>query len=702
MEHRPSDDIPPKRVKRPRAAQACERCRLKKYKCDELYPCSQCKKSHFECVYQSNYHQRETNKTASYVRELEKKIDELTRQLRNIESTSTGLSREVNDSNVSLETAILNGNASDNASGNASTPTNEGSSDALEEEISEVNQHTNGIEFHGNTSSAAFLGHLQRSREPHQQTKESPTTSLISTLHNPGFSPQSAAAPVRYDLSQDLKFRNFYFEHAHVFIEGYFENLHFIHPLIDKEDFMARARALWLGRDPQPEPSFIALYLSLLSLGALIRVWDEVRLGGLTRFEWSRKLFGEAQAYLNGLRFSNDLETVQCLYLMAKICQNELNPHLAYMYLGLAIRTCLSAGFNRDTPTPRKDRSAWISKTWWGLYSLEIEMSFSVGRPDTLGMDEYHNRVLPSRDDSEYAIIPVMVDFARIIRRVSIDIYHSKVPLSDKMRLALQIERQLDGWLAGLPERVKPDIIDSSGRGVSLTSLRDPKWARRQRLVLEIRYHNVKMLLFRPFLAYSTRSTKQAQAPPAAPSLLEEAANKCLHSARRTIEIIYDTFRTHTFFRCWWYNTTYVMFATAILLLRVSKLGVSSETEPLLDCVDRAVEILEAMDESVVARKSVEIVKRHLREFRGGSHCQNHPPPRPISTAASASVSASPSASAAVGVGVPPSGLLPSPGSLTYTDFSLPDLSYGMGVGMGLGFPDYSFEGMASLFDELN
>ena len=35
------------RAKRPRAAQACDRCRLKKYKCDESYPCSHCKSMYY-------------------------------------------------------------------------------------------------------------------------------------------------------------------------------------------------------------------------------------------------------------------------------------------------------------------------------------------------------------------------------------------------------------------------------------------------------------------------------------------------------------------------------------------------------------------------------------------------------------------------------------------------------------------------------
>lgn len=218
---------------------------------------------------------------------------------------------------------------------------NENTPESLDEEISGVNEHTNSIEFHGNSSSAAFLGYLQTACRPqqieylHHGTAADSPSSLISSLHNPGFSLQKQALLPRR--------QNFYFEQAHIFMEGYFENLNLVHPLIDKEDFLRRVHGLWFGRDHTPEPSFLALYLSLLSLGALVRVWDESQLCGMTRFEWSRQLFAEAQMYLNGPCFSNDLETVQCLYLMvsreaptsfslltslqSKICQNELNPN---------------------------------------------------------------------------------------------------------------------------------------------------------------------------------------------------------------------------------------------------------------------------------------------------------------------------------------------------------------------------------------
>lgn len=100
-------------------------------------------------------------------------------------------------------------------------------------------------------------------------------------------------------------------------------------------------------------------------------------------------------------------------------------------------------------------------------------MSFLLGRPDTLGQDQYHNRAMPPIDDSEYAIISSMVQFGRIMQKVSIGIYHSQLPILETIGLACQIERELDTWLDGLPQR----------RNISL---RDPDWRRKQRLVLEL------------------------------------------------------------------------------------------------------------------------------------------------------------------------------------------------------------------------
>ncbi|KAL2811459.1 fungal-specific transcription factor domain-containing protein [Aspergillus cavernicola] len=722
------------RSKRPRAAQACDRCRSKKYKCDERYPCSHCKKSRLDCVYQRNYRQLENDRSVSYVLDLEKKVEELSSKLLQAELKLSPSHCELNQAHPSLNATPCSMPAADRPTSTPKQDLEELSYDAPvdepdeagdsgEGEITELNHHTNGIEFHGSTSSVAFLGHLQKARDP-QRTEEqwpsrplAPEYSIVSTLHNAGFSPNTSAAQSLAAVYE----QNYYFEHAHVFMSGYFQNIHFIHPLIDKEDFYLRAQDLWLRRTPTPDPSFVALYLSVLSFGALLRVWDEVQLGGLTRFEWSRKLFGEAQLYLNHLHFPNNLDAVQCLYLMAKICQNELNPNLAYMYLGLSIRTCLAAGFNRKVHQSSEPRAEWISKTWWGLFSLEIEMSFSLGRPDTLGMDEYHNRPLPPRDSSQYAIIPWMVDFARITRKVSVQIYHRRLTLSEKLTVALAIEAELDTWMAQLPDHIRPDFVSPV---VARNALRDPKWARRQRVVLGIRYYNVKMLLFRPFLGHFTsfqthhhhhhqhaRQTEIEPKPDPDPESIDlqckltETITKCLDAAEKTISVIQDIYRLHTFFRCWWYNTTYVTFATSTLLLSLSKSKSIPTLNPDIDqlhlrqSVEKAIDILEATDECVVARKCVEIIRFYLKEFehRGRERDRDRDTNRTRETQALHDArTSSAHATGADWVFSSGSGFgFEFAGSEDGGGFDVPEWAY------GFGFPDYSFEGIAQFFDEL-
>jgi hypothetical protein len=143
---------------------------------------------------------------------------------------------------------------------------------SAEDEIIELNHYTNGIEFYGSTSSAAIIGHLKKAHQPKDQEERcsrSANYSLVSTLHNLHFSPSSIAGP---EQRLSIKQQNYYFDQAHVFMNGYFENIHFIHPFIDKEDFLLCVNDLWFNRSRAPEPSFVALYLSILSLGALVRV----------------------------------------------------------------------------------------------------------------------------------------------------------------------------------------------------------------------------------------------------------------------------------------------------------------------------------------------------------------------------------------------------------------------------------------------
>ena len=59
---------------------------------------------------------------------------------------------------------------------------------------------------------------------------------------------------------------------------------------------------------------------------------------------------------------------------------------------------------------------------------------------------------------------------------------------------------------------------------------------------------------------------------------------------------------------------TYVTIAASVLLLYESQTKESSETSNM-GLIGRAVEILDVMDESVVARNAAEVIRRFVREF---------------------------------------------------------------------------------------
>ncbi|KAH9211559.1 hypothetical protein DL95DRAFT_234397, partial [Leptodontidium sp. 2 PMI_412] len=604
--------------KRLRAARACDRCRVKKYRCDECTPCYHCRRHALDCTYSGGQIVRIDGQPgdASYLRSLQRLVGELTSRIH--PSSSDATTTRVSDGHFGLDNLtpatspeIVHRSRSSSAHPEApSIPPSPpaGPDVALEGEGSEINNYTKGIEFHGSTSSMAFLRCLHKHSQsqplgPLQDTTASDPkggTSFISVLHNPGFTSQGPVTP-EDGTPRDKRILS---RQAHIFIQGYFESLHVITPVIDKEEFYTRAQSLWRDNSLDDDSSFMALYFSVQSLGALVRVWDEDLLDGMGRFEWSRKLFGEAQQYLNMHQFSNDLDT-------AKICQNELSPHMAYMYMGQAIRTCLSAGYNRETPGQSEKQARLISRTWWGLFAMDMnrqsEMSLSLGRPDTLGLDAYHNRRLPPKDSSEVAIIPCMVEFGRIMRKVAVDVYHSPQPLQRKFEDAIRIEQEMDQWVRTLPDNIRPDL---SRPEAFLGGLKEPNWSRRQRLVLAIRYHNVRMLLFRPFLVYSggtgTKTTIEAR----------DGILKCIDSAQATIQTIHNVFMVQTFFRSWWWNTTYIMFAATLLLLHANTPTSSPQRDALLSSVDMAVKILEAMDESVVAKRSADIIASHVGVIR--------------------------------------------------------------------------------------
>lgn len=478
------------------------------------------------------------------------------------------------------------------------------------EEVSGVNQHTRNNEFYGSSSSMAMLSHVSAGNV---DVAEGGT--LLSSLHNPAFSPIEAGGKAEHTTNVDIPGRANHYPQCRGFLENYFAAVHYIHPILDKAEFFDRCESLWTP-NIEHSASFVALYYSVLSLGALISPRDDEPLRGLDNLRWSRMMFKEATTRCSQLTMVTDLNMVQCYFFLAKVCQNEIMPHWAYMYVGMSVRTALAIGINRK-PSPRTNISpAQLraeSRAWWGLYSLETEMSFAMGRPDTLGADLYHNQRYPLISNIDVgeldylepphcAIIKCMVDFARITRHVCHGIYLTEFNLAVTLETATKIEQTLNDWVVALPEEIRPRLQATSVH--SLQDAKAPRWVKRQRLVLTIRYHNLRSLMFSTLLLRSTKEERMNI--PAS----QAGVQKCLDSATRTIEIIYETLQYNDFFRTWFYNTTYTIFAASIILVYITREASEAMFQSLHRLVGMSIDILELMNESVVAQEAAKVLRR--------------------------------------------------------------------------------------------
>ncbi|KAM0249718.1 hypothetical protein ACHAQJ_008920 [Trichoderma viride] len=347
-------------------------------------------------------------------------------------------------------------------------------------------------------------------------------------------------------------------------------------------------------------------------------IWrDGELINGQGRFEWSRRLLETARTLSERLCQTTDLEAAQCFIFLAKICQNDLSLHIAYIYIGRAVRIALAMGLNRDwnrkSSQDENSLRGAQTRTWWLIYSLEIELSFALGRPDSLGYDLYHNRPFPlikhrndaekGQDGPEVEIIEVLVKLAKITRDISAKLYNYPADMPSKLQYIRETDRKLRSWLASVPQPISPSRHPTSSGFLALT--RHSQYIMKQRLVLGTKYYNIRMLLHASHIG--TASAEDSK----------ENMLVCIDSAKSCIDLIYENYCNHDFFRTWWFNSAYTTFASTILLVYRDRMDQETERHRCQELLQKSIEILTVMEESIVACKAAGIIRRCLERLEG-------------------------------------------------------------------------------------
>lgn len=278
------------------------------------------------------------------------------------------------------------------------------------------------------------------------------------------------------------------------------------------------------------------------------------------------------------------------------------------MYCGQAVRTALAIGLvNGSMPNSVENIKA-ARRTWWCIYSHEIDMSCSSGRRDSLRKprnymiplpliqnQDISSSEAPEVEHNSIAMVNEMVHFAAILRRVSKQLYHDSkgLTLLQKSTVAKELDALLEDWKNRLPDWLSFGKVSFFGE----------EWAAKQSLVLQLRYLNARILIHRPFLAVPTSSAQ-----------LETWTHVelCLNAARETLRVMYEAYAHRHYFRTWWYNSTYTLYAGMIVLYSVMLGHASVSSNELLDDATKARHILESMEEVTVARRSADLIREGL------------------------------------------------------------------------------------------
>lgn len=124
------------------------------------------------------------------------------------------------------------------------------------------------------------------------------------------------------------------------------------------------------------------------------------------------------------------------------------------------------------------------------------QTSFALGRPDSLGPDEYHTQTIPgstglyrtnnsTTGSQVLQIIPCMVDLSRIMRRVSLLLYTIPCSTREKVLRARELDAGLSLWAQALPSNLQ--LVESSERESSLRPRQTASYTKKQSVVLMIR-----------------------------------------------------------------------------------------------------------------------------------------------------------------------------------------------------------------------
>ncbi|KAK3716009.1 DNA-binding transcription factor cat8 [Vermiconidia calcicola] len=510
-----------------RIAQACDRCRSKKIRCDGIRPCcSQCANVGFECKTSDKLSRRAfprgyTESLEERVRTLESETRELKELLDEKDEKIDMLSRLHSQSSQPFQLQ------SPRRTSTTSMESKDGAGESPEkEEIFKVQQSPYLLEsngegsdsyFSGTSSSRTFIEAFKHKvQEKGQSTAEINTASLLEgNVKSAEDSADPAASEVTWKAPPRLL--------SDQLINVYFQEWAPLFPVVHRPTFLG----LYERYVADPEQITDKAELAQLNL-----VFGIAALSSGTRSSDDLNSFQQQwKSAVNSILKDNSMATLQTLVLAQLFCvlQGDYAGLLTYKGLSTSLSARLGLHQSQKRFTLGTLTCETRKKVFWTLYTIDNFSAVILGLPKHIKDADVHCE-LPTDADDEYVTergfqptLPgestklssalALFRAARILSKVLEEVFPAKTSYDLSLRKLAELSDELDAWSSSLAPHLRLQFAQDKPSTGTVNS-RSP--------ILSLAYHFIRALIQRPAICASSLGSRSS-------SSMITMANSCKH-----------------------------------------------------------------------------------------------------------------------------------------------------------------------------
>ncbi|KAI5787658.1 fungal-specific transcription factor domain-containing protein [Peziza echinospora] len=597
-----------------RTGQACDRCKVRKIRCDGLQGgCSPCIQNHTECRTTDRISQRAMPR--GYVENLESKCMELEEKLKEAQA-ALALERGVRGGNPAAAAVdYMNGGAKNDESGARSGAgyvnwSNAGDyGDKLESYMGGSSKRhpklragddperlrssrtgvSTGAYYLGLSSGASTLNSIKDSAlsvlgieidlsdvDPSEEDgpdglAESYSRFLSSMFNTNPNTPQNLSLPPKAEF---IGMVEWFFSYSFPYL-----------PVLHRPTFIPQVERIF-DKDFQPSAGLMVQAHMIVA----IYYWQFGTRERTSLQETPAKLDLSYQHYYYALTHfaamlnSAGLEDLQALCLVLQHLRGFRKPGATWFIARLATSMAVELGLHRSTkgwknqPVQNYIHEEMKKRVWWCLLAVEVSLGAKLGRPLSVREGDYDTE-LPMRIDDEYitaeGILPVPdnvegcrfdvgIELFKIIplyTEINCSLYTITRPSREKyVKLVEDMEQKLLEWRDGVPKYISQD---------------SPKVDHRfQAIHLDLWLHECRLLIRHPSLSLSI-----------SPSFNRKSVNLCVESSREILRLTDILRKYNIYLDTTWYAITLQMLATLTILFSMWKTGDQDITQEQINQV---------------------------------------------------------------------------------------------------------------------